>query len=631
MKKTSGHESHSHILIIAILLVAMAVIQLFITFQGLSDPVAMDQAQIGRQIAQGQGFTTKFIRPIALSKNYGVAEMKAKIATAQAQAQAKAEGRETADINIPPQFSPLAMKDTNNAPLNVLFDAAALRLSGAHNFDSWKMEQRVYVYAPDRIIALVSLIFFLLSIWAIYHLCKRIFDVSVASITCILLILSELFLQLSVSGLPQMMMLFFSTLGANFLYTAITRQLTTRKKTLVPIIVSGFFFTLVALSGWIGVWVFLGFLLFVGIYFRPHGLLCIPPIALFLLLVGVFLQQNNAYSGNPFGIAVFSIYDGIVNSSNAIMRAMSQRDIPIDPQTLLTHIIGSSLRQVNNLYTNMGGIVITPFFFLALLHPFKNKATDAFKWAVFLIWVFSTIGMALYTPENEPAYSASQLQILSTPFFTAFALALLFVMIGRLNSSHANIKGLRPFVIAIVILASSASLIMSLPKELKQGLATELSGLPHWPPYFPPGLNVGLNNQSSPDKVIASDQPWAVAWYANRPSMWIPKKKEMFFSAEEILKKNNTSIGGILITPTSYSDPEGIRGITENYGDFADFVLEGAIIKLFPTYQTYLSTMSSRASQRDPLTARFAHATSRLRLFGPDVMYYSETPVKEEQ
>lgn len=631
MKKTSGQESYSHIFIIAVLLVAMAIIQLFITFRGLNDPMAMDQAQIARQVALGHGLSTKFIRPIALSKNFSVAENANKEALSIAIDQAKAEGRPTEDIKIPIRFDPLAMKDTNNAPLNIIFNAVALRLSGAHNFDSWKIERGIYLYSPDRIIASISLIFFLFSIWAIYHLCKRLFDTNVASITCILLILSDLFLQFSVSGLPQMMMLLFSTLGANYLYTAIIRQMSS-KKTLVPIIVSSIFFTLVCLSGWIGVWVFLGFLLFVGIHFKPHGILCLPPIAIFLLFTGLFLYRNNVYSGNPFGVAVFSIYDGITGNANAIMRTMTQRDVPIDPQTLLTHVIGSSLRQINSLFTKMGGIIITPFFFLALLHPFKNKATDVFKWAIFLIWVLSTIGMALYSTENEPAVSGSQLHILTAPFFTAFALALLYVMIGRLNTSHTvNIKGLRPFVIALVILASSAPLIMSLPQDLRRGLATEYSGLPQWPPYYPPGLNVGLNSQSSPDKAIASDQPWAVAWYANRPSVWIPKKKEMFFSIEDILKQCNTSIGGILITPSSYTDPDGIRGVMANYGDFANFVLEGAIIKLFPAYQTYLSSMSGRIAERDPLMARFAHATSRLRLFGPDVMYYSETPVKDEQ
>ena len=40
-------------------------LHLFPLFRGLNSPQAMDQAQIGRQIARGEGFTTKFIRPLA--------------------------------------------------------------------------------------------------------------------------------------------------------------------------------------------------------------------------------------------------------------------------------------------------------------------------------------------------------------------------------------------------------------------------------------------------------------------------------------------------------------------------------------------------------------------------------------
>jgi hypothetical protein len=43
-------------------------------------------------------------------------------------------------------------------------------------------------------------------------------------------------------------------------------------------------------------------------------------------------------------------------------------------------------------------------------------------------------------------------------------------------------------------------------------------------PVTVPGVEVArsLLKQSRPDEISFSDQPWIVAWYANRPSIWIP-------------------------------------------------------------------------------------------------------------
>ena len=47
-------------------LLGLSTISLYFTFQGPSSPRAMEQAQIGREIARGNGYTTKVIRPVAL-------------------------------------------------------------------------------------------------------------------------------------------------------------------------------------------------------------------------------------------------------------------------------------------------------------------------------------------------------------------------------------------------------------------------------------------------------------------------------------------------------------------------------------------------------------------------------------
>ena len=45
------------------LAIGLALIHVFITFRGLSTAAGMEQAQLAREIARGNGYQTKVIRP----------------------------------------------------------------------------------------------------------------------------------------------------------------------------------------------------------------------------------------------------------------------------------------------------------------------------------------------------------------------------------------------------------------------------------------------------------------------------------------------------------------------------------------------------------------------------------------
>src|SRR2546430_15553746 len=100
-------------------------------FTGLATSQAMDQAQIGRAIASGQGWRTKFVRPRAVGQLLG-------------------HGK-----NVPQQI----WYDTYNAPLPPLVDAIALLPVKTYA----KMSPRNFVYAGDRAIAVMSIFLFICS------------------------------------------------------------------------------------------------------------------------------------------------------------------------------------------------------------------------------------------------------------------------------------------------------------------------------------------------------------------------------------------------------------------------------------------------------------------------------------
>lgn len=58
--------SRTPFIIILILLLAITGVQYFFNFNGLNASAAMDQAQIARNVARGQGMATNWLRPIQM-------------------------------------------------------------------------------------------------------------------------------------------------------------------------------------------------------------------------------------------------------------------------------------------------------------------------------------------------------------------------------------------------------------------------------------------------------------------------------------------------------------------------------------------------------------------------------------
>src|SRR6476619_3464650 len=125
-------------------IVGLALFYFMHEFRGLATSQAMDQAQIGRNIASGKGWRTNFIRPRAVG---------------QLQAHHK---------NVQERI----WYDTYNAPLPPLVHAFSLWPIKSH----WKMTAREAIYAGDKVIAVVAILTFLASLVILYFIACRLFD-----------------------------------------------------------------------------------------------------------------------------------------------------------------------------------------------------------------------------------------------------------------------------------------------------------------------------------------------------------------------------------------------------------------------------------------------------------------------
>ncbi len=624
--------------ILAAVIIGLGLFKLFATFRGLDQPVAMDQAQIARQVAQGNGFTTLFLRPMEMKAE---ADRKEKINRTKSDEQER-----ILDLTT--------FRDTNHAPLNVYALAAALKISGYDNFETGRMTiGGSHIYGGDRVVAGTSLFFFLLSMALAYVLVARLFDELVAASTIAFMALSDLLLSYAVSGLPQPLMMCCLMGALNFLLSAVNAyDVGDRTSTLVQLCLCSLCVALLCLSGWIALWIAVGLIIFCAVYFRPFGAFAVPTLLIVGFSILFPLLGNISATGNVMGNAFYSLYNCLGGVEDLVQRTTAAGGLPLNNSSFILRLCGFTFDQLNTMYVAMGGIIVTPFFFLCLLNRYKTARAEGLKWAIFSMWFFACLGMALFGVTGT--ISASQLHPLFTPVFTAFGVSLVFNFLARLKlgTSFGAARGLAIF---LMVLISSGTFLFNLPGQLRYGLWVK-TGRPFYPPYYPTALNaVSEDKDKAPtlaaitndQDIVVTDQPWAVAWYANRRALWLPLRVDDYATElEPIITKSGLKVQGFLITPSSHSPNRdtpstrygGMKGIVQENGDFAPLAMEGTLLQLLPRHNFLFADQFTQTADKSATSKPMGSVVSssgqfpfRTFILGADMMYYSRENVRDQQ
>jgi len=570
-----------------LVLIILTLGNLFTLFRGLNSPQAMDQAQIAREISRGNGITTKFIRPRAYQ-------------------QAKEHQGRTVTF--------AGFKDTYHSPLNPLLNAAVLKLIGADNADRWKMGENEMVFPLDRVIATVSTLCFLMAIGVTYLLVSRIFDPKIAGVTAILMLFCQTFWDYSLSGLPQMLMLLLFSCAIYFVYRAV-EDASEGRIPFTPAVIAGVFFTLLAMTHYLTVWIALGFIIFAAVSFRPRGVVGVTILAI-LIIPSVFIMLRNfGISGTPFGIAFFTLYNGIGGGTEEfVMRSPTPPDLL--NRGFFSTILRTILVQTIDIIPFLGGIIVAPLFFISLLHPFKRPSIANFRWAILLMFGVSAVGLAFFGISTD-RLDPNQTHLLFAPVMTAYGLAFVSILWSRLPVV-VSVPMLRNLHHIVVIIICAIPLILALPNQVRLGLNyKDRGGVPHWPPYYAPALNLKLSEWLPEENICFSDQPWAVAWYADRISVWLPPEQADFIQIESDAADLDTPVAGILVSPSSHGDGS-ISQVTAKYKDFSSLVLDGRVF--LSVYPANLSIYKEDPKIRE-INRRYP---LRSTLVGMDMVYYSD-------
>ena len=513
---------------------ALAAAYLFVYFRGLDSQTAMDQAQIGRQIAGGAGYTTLYVRPLAMWQFLNQREA------------------------LP---GPL-MPDIYNFPLNPVFNAVVLRPIKRW----WPMQPTDIIYTGDLAIAAAGLAVFLASVFVLFFLVRSLFDSRIAWMTAGLVFLCDLLWRFSVSGLPQMLLLFLFTCALWLLHRAmIAREEQRTGRMLLALAGAAALFGLMTLAQPVAAWIFAGFLAFVFSWFRPRAVSGLLVFFVYAAVVTPWLVRNYLVCGTPLGLGIYAILDGTGMTEYSVMSTL-QPDLTAFG-AVSGKLRGGLLDQFQNLFSYLGYNVAAVAFFFSLLHVFKRSATNVFRWGLALMWVFATLGMAAFAPQG--AVSVNQLHVIFVPFLIAFGLAFLVVLWNRMN---LRFEPARYAFLGLVFLVSALPLAVN--------LLTTPPGRVAWPPYIAPFIHT-VSEWMDPGEVICSDMPWATAWYGGRLSLLLPSTVKQFVDIHDY-KYLGGPVNGLYLTPVSGNRPWLTQIAKGEYREWAPFIMRTAELSRFP-------------------------------------------------
>ena len=553
-------------------------------FQGLSHAMGMEQAQIAREIARGNGFTTKMIRPAALwlfEKNTG-------------------------------KFPVDKQPDIYHAPLNPYINAGAILIADAVNDMfreagktreklSWltyekSMGTKTFVYAYDRLLAGVQVLFFLLAVLINYFTARRLFDERLAALAACMMLVCQRFWDYAVCGLPQMLMLFLFSAAAHALVRAVEAKYL-NKSPLPWLSATAVLFGLLALTHGLTIWMFAGTLIFAVFAFRPLGRDAAIMAAIFMVIYTPWLVRNQQVCGTPVGLGWYSGLHILRGTESELMRSLDVSLSGLSPVTFRQKIQSETVDQAYSLTTLLGGTTMALVFFVTLLHLFKRPETAIFRWAILAMWLSAVLGMSVFGRSERGGLWANDLHVLFIPLMLCYGLAFVLVMWTRLEIhvrlARLGFLGLLFFVSALPFIQTTIQMLSG-PRSQVQ-----------WPPYVAPYIAI-MRTWTTEKEIITTDMPWAVAWYAERNSLWLPETIEDFIDLNDY-KKLNGAVVGLYLTPVSANRGFISEVIKGEFKEWAPFITRNVSTRDFPLKVSTVMPVENECifySDRDRWTVR---------------------------
>ena len=559
-------------LIALLLVMGLAVVYDLYAYHGFSNPEAMDVAQVARNLEEGHGFTTEFIRPFSLYlvQKHHLGVNPDGTASTNVTDAARITGFHPDLANAPVYPVVLAGLMKTWKPQWEMLNTSKPFWSKGGAFLRYKPEFRIAVFNQFLLCVVVVLTFFIT---------KKLFDAPAAWVAAALTLGSDLLWKFSVSGISTMLLLvlFLGLIWClakadEFIQAA--RPDAVRKLFLSAAVIG----CLTALGmltrysfGWLIVPVLVYLILFGGAH--RTGLVFTAGLA-FCLVVAPWIARNLSVSGTFFGTAGYAFAEGtgpyLPSPGYEGTRLMQTLNVDLAGNRWLVPCIDKTIHNLGQL---MSGDVLLAggwagiLFFAGLLLGLRNVTARRLRYftlmtlGIFLIvQALGQTGLAAFSPE----INSENLIALLVPLINIFGTAFLLTLVEQMKAPDNAIRYL-----VIIMVAALAWLPLVWTMASKPPVLT-------FPPYYPPDIQK-VAGWMQPDELMMSDVPWAVAWYGDRKCVWNTLNPQSELTAlNDFLAANSPahdlSLHGIYLTtltldPKLFSDY--VHGDDDGWPNFA--------------------------------------------------------------
>jgi 4-amino-4-deoxy-L-arabinose transferase-like glycosyltransferase len=497
-------------------------------YRNLATQEAMDSAQLARNIADGKGYTTLFIRPFSLYLVQSHNEAKHAAAPATT-------NLDFAQIKFNPH------PDLANPPVYPLVLAGLMKVL-PFNYPAelkkpfWSDNSHFWRYQPDFLIAMFNEILLLAAVALTFFIARKLFDVNVAWLAALLTIGCELLWRFSVSGLSTILLLviFLGLTWCVLRIEEVAREPQPRPNRLLGLaLASGVLTGVGALTRYAFGWTIIPVALFLFFFSGQRRMLhALAALGVFVMVLTPWVARNYAVSGTPFGTAGFAIVEGTA----FFPRFQLERSVHPDfTHTLWFKPYVSKLTgNVNDILANdlpkLGDSWASILFLAGLLLGFRGMAAQRMRYFLLMclgtFMVVQALGRTRLS-DDSPELNSENLIVLLVPLVFIYGVSFFFTFLDQMK---LVIPQLRYVVIVVFVALSCLPMIL-----ISTLLAPKVSPVVY-PPYNPPDIQ-NIAGWMKENELMMSDMPWAVAWYGRHQCVWLTlNAQDDFFAINDYLK-----------------------------------------------------------------------------------------------
>jgi hypothetical protein len=493
-------------------------------FRGLNSESAMDQAQIGRNLAETGEYVTQCVRPVSM-----------------AVVSAKSFDRDPRVRRHPELIHPPVY------PALLALQFKVFDLLGVNLFPDKVSFQGQRIFPAEQwVVVPVNHLFTALSGLLLYFLGRKLFSAKIGTLGATAFFLTEMVWRdsLSATGLPVLM---FFVLGATlFALLAMNGRRERRPlwRWLSLYLLSVVFSAVAFLTHYAALAAIAGLALFIvimGTRTQRSGHLAFFYAVLIFLAVSPWLLRNYYQCGAPLGLAPHTaLLDSSAYPGDTFFRTITPSFTRSDysPAADFTAVKAKLIANFNDFYengfTSLGSGLLFAFFVVTFFYRFVRVHVHYLRWGIGLSMVLMFLGAGCFGRE------ALVLSHIFWPFVILYGLAFFSILLDRLD---LNLQIYKSAATGLVIGMTALPLFVTI-------FLSPAPRLPY-PPYYPP-FAMTVCEMLKPNELLCTDMPWATAWYGRRVSILLPNSVDDYY---ELGDYRSGYISGLYLTTLTKDRP----------------------------------------------------------------------------